>query len=612
MLEKQSNLDLDSFRFSFSDSGGNYPVRESSGSAQARSVFIGLFERLEIVILQGQADGTFVLIGQAPTWFHSFYPDNRPGQLNLVELFPFLSGFLSEAQSHWQSQKEGILESGLWVEFNPEREEVPLAASALIVDSLPLLLIRQSQAAYHQKVAVLQKGREAALEMIQERKENAVQLQQSTFYDLSTGLPNQLFLRVHLVQALERLKQGKCSPFVLSLLSVEPLKVLRRRYGQAGVEQLLEQVIDRIRQILAPKDLLARFSEDSFVLLHWGLNAQNVEPLIESMLQSLALPYQLGPHEVAARFSLGLSLETGFHEQPEEVLDHASIAMGYAKHHGRPYAVFNSAMHLQVIRQAGLERDLPQAIRQQQLLAYYEPVVSLKEKAVTGFEALVRWHHPTYGLLAPGSFIPLAEENGFVVPLGEWMLEQACTQVAQWNQDFNRSLAVQVNLSARQLSEANLLETVQTIVQHTPVLPKYLKLEITESMVHQNLDATVEQLERIKAFGVHICMDDFGTGYSSLNYLHQLPIDILKIDRSLTQAMNPGSTAILRATINLAHDLGLDVIAEGVEIQAHLDRLLFLGCDYAQGYLFSKPMPPHMAQEFFQQPLALLQDSEAD
>ncbi len=591
---------------SFPDSGGRY--REGNRNiTEANTVFAGLFEYLETVILVRQKNGSFLVMGQAPDWFSAFFSKQVASPMDLEETFPFLSSFLMDAQPHWQNEQTGALESGFWVELNPQGKEVPLEASALLIDNLPLLLIRRCQKAYQQQTTLLQTGRDAALETLQERKQNAAQLKRSIFYDLPTGLPNQVFLRVQLLQALERLKRGECSPFSLSLLSIEPLKAVNRRYGQNFGDQVLMQVIERLRKHLEPTDLLARLGEDRLVFIPWSLSDQSsIEPFLGTIQQELTLPYQIEHHEVVLQFNIGVAQGTGFQDQPEEILDHASIAMGSARQSEQSHAFFDSAMRLQVIRTSDLERDLPKSIRQQQLLAYYEPVVSLKQKTITGFEALVRWHHPIYGLLAPGSFIPLAETTGFVVPLGEWMLHQACTQVARWNTNFDRALAVQVNLSAKQLSADNLLKTVQEIVRQTPVLPKYLKLEITESMVHQNLASTVEQLQQIKAFGVHICMDDFGTGYSSLNYLHQLPIDTLKIDRSLTQAMNPGSTEILKATVNLAHDLGMDVIAEGVETPEHLERLQKLNCDYAQGYLFSKPMPPHLAQQLLYQPLTIL------
>ncbi|MGF1602014.1 MAG: putative bifunctional diguanylate cyclase/phosphodiesterase [Thermosynechococcaceae cyanobacterium] len=578
---------------------------------QTQSIFSGLFERLDTVILAQQLDQSFLIVGKVPGWFCDFCPQREGSHIRVEDVFPFLSSFMADAQAHWQNQQTDILESELWVEASPDGQEIPLGASAVLLNTLQLLLIRQEQTVYREQGSLLQKGREAALESQQERKMTAAQLQYSTFYDCLTGLPNQTFLRVQLVQALERLRQEQVSLFTLCLLSVNDFKVVSRRYGQAFSDQLLMQVIERLRHHLELEDLLVRLGENNFVFIPWSLNTrQRVEALTEAMLQELALPYQLGPHEVSSSFSLGLSQGTAFQDQPEDILDHARMAMGYAKHQGEPYRFFDSTLHLEVIRNSDLERDLPQSIHQQQLLAYYEPVVSLQHRKVTGFEALVRWNHPTYGLIFPGDFIPLAEKTGFVVPLGKWMLEQACTQVAQWNNGSNHDLAVQVNLSARQLAASNLLETVQTILEQTPVLPQYLKLEITESMVHEDLDSSIQQLEYIRAFGVRICLDDFGTGYSSLNYLHRLPLDTLKIDRSLTQATSPGSTEILTATINLAHNLSLDVIAEGVETPQQLHRLQRLGCDYAQGYLFAKAQPPDLAQAFLDQPLTVLQATD--
>lgn len=586
----------------------------SGSSLKLQSVFAEVFARLEIAVLTQQANGTFLALGQVPNWFSAFFasPIDNAASLHVEETFAFLSNFLDTAQQHWQDQRPGVLESELWVECNLQGTEVPLAASAIYLEPFNLLLLQHAQTAYEQQMLCLQRGRETTLAAIQERKQNAEQLQRSTFYDWSTGLPNQMFLKVQLMQALERLKHEDSETFILGMLDIVDFKAVNMRYGPGVGDLILMQVIERIKQHLASEDLLARLGDDSFVIIPWSLGQQDaVEPLMTQLLADLKAPYRLEGNEITLNFTLGMAQGTAFQDQPEEVLNRANIAMDYARRQGtQHYAMYDATMHLQAMRQSDLERDLPQSIQHQQLLAYYEPIVSLQQGDITGFEALVRWHHPMYGLLSPLEFIPLAEETGFVVSLGQWMLDQACHQVNQWNAGFNRSLAIQVNLSARQLTQPNLLSIIQTILHQTPVPPQALKLEITESMVHQNLDLVVAQLQQIKAFGIHICMDDFGTGYSSLNYLHRLPIDTLKIDRSLTQATTPGSAEILRATVNLAHNLGLDVIAEGVETVQQLKRIQSLGCDYVQGYLFAKPAPPSLAQQLLRHPPTALQSTQ--
>lgn len=443
--------------------------------------------------------------------------------------------------------------------------------------------------------------RDTALEALEFNKRAADHLQQSTFYDWLTGLPNQALLELQLTQHLNMKRT-----FALCLLNIDQFKIFNMHYGQTLGDQLLMKVVARIKLHLAPGDLFARLGGNHFILIPWALEERMaIEGFVERLLLELALPYQLGQQQVSLMFNVGITLHSAQVSQPKDAINQASIAMDSAKQgDGQRYAFYDPQMHLKRVRHWDLESDLPHAIRNRQLRVCYQSIVSLRQQRLTGFEALVRWQHPTYGLLSPVEFIPHAERTGFIVPIGQWMLHEACVQVGQWNGQLDHPLTMQVNLSAQELMEPDLPQSIQAVLHQTTIPSAALKLEITESMVLHNLDLAIKQLHRIKAFGVHISMDDFGTGYSSLSYLHKLPIDTLKIDRSLTQAMTHSSTQVLMAIIRLAHNLGMDVTAEGVETQGQLKRIQHLGCDYAQGYLFSKRERPEKVQQLLNQPIA--------
>ncbi len=558
------------------------------------TVFSSLFQSLETAILIQQDDGSFQLIGQEPDWFVNFFSlsEGKKSGISIAETFPFLGNFLIDAEHHWQHQAEGILDAGLWIEINPQGEELPLQASAICLKNDCLLLIQHPPLSYYQRENILQTGREKALEVIEVKKQAADHLRRSTFYDWLTGLPNQALLELQLTQHLTGQKA-----FPLCLLDIDQFKVINLHYGRTLGDQLLLKVVARIKLYLAPGDLFARLDGDDFIVIPWALEGRKaIESFVERLLLELALPYQLENHKVLLKFYCGITLDAAGVSQPKVAINQAFIAMENARGSEQQYALYEPQMHLQMLRHWHLERDLPQAIQKEQLRVFYQSIVSLKHKKLAGFEALVRWLHPTYGLLSPYEFIPLAEKTGFIVPIGQWIMHQACAQVAQWNGQIEHPITVQVNLSAQELLQTGLPETIQAILQQACIPPKALKLEITESMVIHNLDLAVKQLRRIKATGVHISMDDFGTGYSSLSYLHQLPIDSLKIDRSLTQAKTTGSTKVLKAIISLAHNLEMDVTAEGVENNEQLERIQNLGCDHVQGYLFSKPQLPDLAQ----------------
>jgi EAL domain-containing protein (putative c-di-GMP-specific phosphodiesterase class I) len=318
--------------------------------------------------------------------------------------------------------------------------------------------------------------------------------------------------------------------------------------------------------------------------------------------EAVTQPFNIGGHEVFTTASIGIALSTTGYERAEDLLRDADTAMYRAKLLGKKrHIVFDREMHDRAMELLQIETDLRRAITRKEFFVNYQPIVSLETGKVSSFEALVRWRHPERGLVGPSEFIPVAEETGLIIPLGQWVLNEACRQVREWQKLHlaDEHVTISVNLSSRQFSQADLIEQVSSALRESGLRPGCLKLEITESMVMENIDTAIDMLMQLRGLGVGLSIDDFGTGYSSLSYLHRFPIDTLKIDRSFVTQMtdNTENAEIVRTIVTLARSLDMDVIAEGVETREQLRQLSALGCDYGQGYLFSRPVGPSQALE---------------
>ena len=395
--------------------------------------------------------------------------------------------------------------------------------------------------------------------------------------------------------AIQQTKRREDYLFAVLFLDLDRFKVINDSLGHMVGDQLLIALAQRLKGCLAKRDTFARLGGDEFaILLEDNLGNRDATQVVERIQKELKSPFNLNGHQVFATASIGVILSTIGYNHPSDLLRDADTAMYRAKARGRArHEVFDVVMHQQAVELLRLETDLRQAVENREFQLHYQPIVSLGNNKIVGFEALVRWQHPTRGMIFPTDFIPIAEETGLIIPLGLWVLQEACRQMRVWQVQFpaNPPLTISVNLSAKQFMQPELVEQIIRIIHETNLDPRSLRLEITESMLLENTAFLTPVLSQLQALGVSLFLDDFGTGYSSLNYLYRLPIDTLKIDRSFISNMgNTEGWEIVRAITMLAHALGINVIAEGVETKEQLAHLGTLQCEYAQGYLFSKPL----------------------
>ena len=436
---------------------------------------------------------------------------------------------------------------------------------------------------------------------VTERRRMEEKLLHDAFHDALIGLPNRASFIGKLDAAIRRTKQGEDYSFAVLFLDLDRFKVINDSLGHMVGDRLLVAIARRLETCLRPGDCLARLGGDEFtILLDTIQNVSEATDVAECIHQALEFPFNLNGYEIFTSASIGIALSATGYDRPEEILRDADTAMYRAKEQGRAgHAVFDVAMYDSAVALLQLETDLRWAIEREELRVYYQPIVSLGTGAIVGFEALVRWQHPEQGTISPDQFIPIAEETGLIIPLGMWVLRESCRQLHRWQQQFPRHspLTMSVNLSGKQFSQPDLIEQIAKILQETQIVPGSLKLEITESGIMENTEAA-GLLEQLKALNIKLSIDDFGTGYSSLSRLNQFPIHTLKIDRSFVNKIQEEGEngTIVQAIVTLAHSLGMDVIAEGVETTQQLSQLKGLHCEYGQGYFFAKPLPGEEVQ----------------
>lgn len=423
--------------------------------------------------------------------------------------------------------------------------------------------------------------------------ERTAEVNRLSNYDTLTGLPNRTLFEDRLQQAVAVFQRAGEQLSIL-FISIDQLKKVNDTLGHLPGDQLIKQVAGRLRGCVNEGDTVARFGGDEFaVMLTQVDGAKDVVEIIGSIREALHASFDLDGQELFATASVGASLFPHDGRESQKLLKNAGSALNRAKKAGGDsYQFYTGDMNSKVAKQFALETSLRRALDNQEFVLHYQPRLAVDTLKITGVEALVRWQHPQLGLLSPVEFIPLAEDNGLILPLGEWVLREACRQNRQWQEEGFTAMQVGVNVSARQFQQEQLAELVLRILEETGLEPKYLDLELTESSIMSNAQATIDVLTRLKAVDVTISIDDFGTGFSSLSYLKRLPIDTLKIDRSFVSDLttDPDDAALVMAIVTLAHNLRLQVVAEGVETEEQLRFLRLLRCDEVQGYLFSKPL----------------------
>ncbi len=430
---------------------------------------------------------------------------------------------------------------------------------------------------------------------ITDRKRVEERLMHEALHDALTGLPNRALYMDHLRKAVARWKRRDRGAFAVLFLDLDGFKGINDTLGHLAGDQLLVEFTQRLISNVRPGDTFARLGGDEFSVLFDDLNDLNDAMIAVKRLQrTLKEPFRLSGRELSVTASIGVVLSTPEYVDPEEILRHADAAMYRAKKLGKGRCeVFDDTTSKRLERQSQIETDLSRAVEREELVLEYQPIVRLETGKIAGFEALLRWQHPTLGLISPPDFISVAEATGAIVPIGEWVLEESCRQTREWQKSCpqNPPLYVSVNLSVKQFTQPHLVEQVAVALHNAALDPSSLTLEITESML-MNADSAISMLNHLNALGVGISIDDFGTGYSSLSYLHRLPIGNLKVDRSFVNSMsqNKESFEIVRTIITLAQSLNLTIVAEGIETSEQLEMLQALNCEYGQGHFFAKAL----------------------
>ncbi len=438
----------------------------------------------------------------------------------------------------------------------------------------------------------------ATHEDITEQRRSEVKIEYMAHHDALTDLPNRVLLNERLEQALGQ-SVHRQEMLAVHHLDLDQFKAVNDTFGHPAGDKLLKMVADRLRGLVRETDTIARMGGDEFVVVHAPIDdPAEATSLAQRIIALISEPFDLDGHQATIGASVGIAVGPSDGLRPDHLLRNADLALYRAKGDGRgTFRFFESAMDLQMQTRRIMERDLRKALPAGEFELHYQPVVNLASGDISGFEALIRWNHPDKGMISPAAFIPLAEETGFIVPMGEWVIREACATAAKWPGD----LSVAVNISAAQFRSCGLMQVIVGALATSGLHPSRLEIEITETVLLQNRDTTLAILRQLRELGIRIAMDDFGTGYSSLTYLQCFPFDKIKIDRSFVKDIteNAGSLNIVRAVAALARGMGMTATAEGVETREQLDSITSEGCNEMQGFLFSRPLPAHEIERLF-------------
>ena len=442
---------------------------------------------------------------------------------------------------------------------------------------------------------------------IDDQKQSEEKLNYFARHDPLTDLPNRAEFMNHLRQAIDRADSNPMTRFAVLFLDLDRFKVINDSLGHIVGDGLLRQIAERLRKYVRPGDVVARLGGDEFtILLNRTGSINDVVQVAERVQRNLAKPFQIGSSEVFTSASIGIIVSDDIMREPEDFLRDADTAMYRAKEAGKArYEIFDREMHAHNLNLLELETDLRRAVERKEFELRYQPIIQLADGKIREFEALLRWRHPRYGLVGPDRFVSTAEESGLIIPIGNWIIGEACRQIGEWQRRSAIELAVSVNLSAKQLMHPSLVDEIRTALEQAELRPAQLKLEVTESTVMEHSDRSMKVLSALSRLGVSLSTDDFGTGYSSLSYLQRFPFDRLKIDRSFIDEMGSSdkSAAIVKTILMLGDNLGIEVVAEGIETERQYEDLISLGCRLGQGFYFSKPVDSAEAQKIISEGL---------
>ncbi|HEX3128434.1 MAG TPA: EAL domain-containing protein [Thermoanaerobaculia bacterium] len=589
---------------------GPFPVSpEARAEFAARLARIGSETELELG-LAGSATPTARRFEEAfrmleASWLRAYESFGRDDERAIAELSlrsdPLSTEVLTRLLPQWEREERKRVEDA-----GQELRRVSdltdrVTVLFFVLSTLVVALVASSVSRFLVEVnrELEERVRERTLELeleVQERRKAEAALLHDAFHDALTGLANRTLFLDRLGLSLARSKRREDFLFAVLFLDFDRFKLINDSLGHLYGDHALVAIARRLEGCVRAGDTVARLGGDEFAILLDDVRCQaDVETITQHMENRLAAPFQVDGNEIFVSASIGIAFGSLGYSKPEEILRDADTAMYRAKALGRArHEVFNEELHLAALDRLRLETDLRHAIREQSFGIQYQPIIALADGQMVGFEALVRWRHPVWGLVPPDQFIQVAEETGLILPIGRWVLSEACRRMHQWQQDHpsDPPLAINVNLSRRQLLQADLLEQIRFILQSTELPAQSLRLEITESAILENPEGAVEFLNHLKSLDIGLCVDDFGTGYSSLSSLQQFPVNVLKIDRSFIRGMGPDGEKdeIVRAVVGLAHSLRMKVVAEGVETEGQLRRLRAMSCDYGQGYLLCRAL----------------------
>jgi diguanylate cyclase (GGDEF)-like protein len=473
-----------------------------------------------------------------------------------------------------------------------------------------------------ERTAQLEQANQSLEQEIAERQRIHETLLHVLRHDSLTNLPNLAYILDTLNAATLQMEQDPEQQFALLALNCDRFHQINSSLGHELGDRLLLELGDRLNGCLPENAILARPGGAQFLIfIEVVKNEAVVEQLAQTLQRTLQVPFQLEEHTIFISASIGIVMGTPRYERPEYLVRDAGIAMYQAKSTDARYQIFSETMYQKARERMYLENELRRALKEQEFVLYYQPIVSLQTGEISGFEALIRWQHPDRGMISPMTFIPIAEDTGLIIPLGFWVFKQACEQAMIWQQELQLPTLpfMSINVSTKQFMHPEFIAQIDKIIQETGMCTSQIKLEITESAIMENAQVASDLLNQLKERNIQLAIDDFGTGYSSLSYLHQFPVDTLKIDRSFISRLEVQNTSqhlpqnqqrysrIVQSIITLAHDLGMNVVAEGVEVESQCQRLQSLQCEFGQGYLWAKPLESNAAQQLLQQNTERLQ-----